>query len=110
MIGTESERDWFLHLMAINEQAFTAGHYQIAYHALMSALHTAKALGDPVALRRVEQVATAQQDRIDTESPEHRFSTQKAGLHGVLGLFRMAARQAAARAIILARRSRTTRP
>ncbi len=91
MTGGEQPNDWFDQLMRINDEAFAAGRYETAYHALMAALHASQDAGDPVQLRRVEQTAEQQQDQIDTDSPRHRLSSGKAKRHGAVGIFRMAA-------------------
>ncbi len=103
--GAERAPDWFAQLMSINREAFDSGRYEVAYHALMAALHAAQDAGDQAFLREVERAAEGQQDRIDSDSPRHRLSSHEAKRHGAVGIFRMAARQASARAAI-ARRER----
>jgi hypothetical protein len=106
MSGDEQANDWFEQLMRINDEAFDAGRYETAYHALMAALHASQDTGDPVHLRRVEQTAEQQQDQIDIDAPRHRLSSDEAKRRGVVGIFRMAARQASARLAILKRSHR----
>ena len=89
---------WFQQLMAINEASFADGRYEVAYHALMAALHAAQDASDVEHLRAVERAAEQQQVRIDAEAPSHRLSSHEAKKHGALGIYRMAARQASARA------------
>jgi glutamate-1-semialdehyde aminotransferase len=103
MSGMERVDDWFEQLLGINADAFAAGRYEVAYHALMAALHAAQDASDPSHLRRVQQLADQQQDRIDAEAPRHRLASDVARRHGVIGIFRMAARQASARAAIVQR-------
>jgi hypothetical protein len=105
MSAGEQAAVWFEQLMRINDEAFAAGRYETAYHALMAALHASQDVGDPVQLRRVEQTAEYQQERIDADSPHHRLSSVEARNHGLVGIFRMAARQASARTAILKRSS-----
>jgi hypothetical protein len=106
MSGDEQASDWFEQLMRINDEAFAAGRYEAAYHALMASLHVSQDMGDPVFLRRVERTAEQQQDQIDIASPRHRLSSDEAKRRGVMGIFRMAARQASARLAILQRSQR----
>jgi hypothetical protein len=106
MSGDAQANDWFEQLMRINDGAFAAGRYETAYHALMAALHASQDMGDPVLLRRVEQTAEQQQDQLDVDSPHHRLSSDEAKRHGVVGIYRMAARQASARLAILKRSHR----
>jgi hypothetical protein len=103
MSGAEQVNGWFQQLMGINGEAFATGRYEVAYHALMAALHAAQDAGDPVHLRSVERTAEQQQDRIDADAPRHRLSSDKARKHGAVGIFRMAARQASARSAIAQR-------
>src|SRR5262249_50758845 len=98
MSGAEQARAWFAQLMRTNGEAFDAGHYEVAYHALMAALHAAQDASDMEHLRAVERAAELQQGRIDADAPSHRLSSHEAKKHGALGIYRMAARQASARA------------
>jgi hypothetical protein len=106
MSGDGRASDWFEQLMRINDEAFAAGRYETAYHALMAALHASQDAADPVYLRRVEQTADYQQEQIDAVAPKHRLSSIEAKQHGVVGIFRMASRQASARLAILKRTHR----
>jgi hypothetical protein len=109
MSKTEQAGDWFERLIAINDEAFAAGRYEVAYHALMAALHAAQDAGDPAHLRSVERIAEKQQDRIDADAPRHRLATDEARGHGVIGIFRMAARQASGRAALVKQDRRASR-
>ena len=101
MSGAEQADGWFDQLMQINGDSFAAGRYEVAYHALMAALHAAQDQGDPDLLRRVGLTAEQQQVRIDADSPTHRLASSEAHKHGAMGIFRMAARQASARATMV---------
>jgi hypothetical protein len=101
MSGAEQAKAWFAQLMRTNSEAFDAGRYEVAYHALMAALHAAQDASDVEHLRAVERTAEQQQDRIDADAPSHRLSSHEAKKHGALGIFRMAARQASARAAMV---------
>src|SRR5262249_10948867 len=100
MSGANQANDWFAQLTGIDHGAFEAGRYEVAYHALMAALHAAQDVGDLEHLREVGRAAERQQDRIDADGPGHRLSSHEAKKHGAMGIFRMAARQASARAAI----------
>jgi hypothetical protein len=91
MTGAEQANAWFAQLMRINSEAFDAGHYEVAYHALMASLHAAQDAGDVEHLQAVERTAEQQQDRIDADAPKH----------GAMGIFQLAARQASARAAMV---------
>jgi hypothetical protein len=101
MTGAEQANAWFAQLMRINSEAFDAGHYEVAYHALMASLHAAQDAGDVEHLRAVERTAEQQQDRIDADAPNHRLSSHQAKKHGAMGIFQLAARQASARAAMV---------
>ena len=106
MIAAEQAKAWFAQLMQTNSEAFDAGRYEVAYHALMASLHAAQDAGDGDLLRAVERTAEQQQERIDADAPGHRLSSHEAKKHGAMGIFRMAARQASARAAIVERERR----
>ena len=73
---------------------------------MMAALHAAQDAGDLALLKEVERASERQQDRIDSDAPQHRLSSHEAKKHGAMGIFRMAARQASARLAILQRSHR----
>lgn len=74
--------------LALNGQAFAAGHYEAAYHFLMAALHCAEDLGDARRLRDVAALACNQRDDLDRKSPDHRLATNSA--HGGRSVFAVA--------------------
>ena len=84
----------FQRLMALNHEAFDAGYYNTAYHALAAALHVAYAHQDAEGLARVERLAGEQLAVIDTTDPEYEHSTQAAEARGHQSIFTMLARQA----------------
>ena len=86
--------------MAVNGEAFAAGHYEAAYHALMAALHLAQDLGDETRLRNVSQVAGQQRQTIDSLVPAHRLCSQEARSRGHESVFALAERQAAVQATL----------
>ncbi len=83
-------------LMAANEDAFAAGLFNAAYHALAGALHCARQLQDEAALRRVRDAAGEQLVWIDQNAPDYEHSSQSAEVRGHDSIFYLLARQAAA--------------
>jgi hypothetical protein len=96
--------DLYRRAIEMNAEAFAAEEYDIAYHALMVALHSAQSLADSECLREVERIATEQLRHIDLERPEYQHSTNSAHRRGHFSIFDTAARQARARVLILDRR------
>jgi len=95
-------------LASVNLDAFEAGYFEVAYHALMGALHTAEDLNDEDRLRALSRLAAEQQAGIDAKVPDHRLATAPAAKRGHETIFAMASRQASARAI-MARRDKQRR-
>lgn len=71
-----SARDLYEKLLALSHQALTRELYETAFHALTAAFHAAEALEDEQRLLAVELAAKAQQEWINTHTPQHRMSTQ----------------------------------
>ena len=83
-------------LVRLGEQAFAAGRYEVAYHALMGALHCASEEANPSRVHQVEVIADEQRTWIDGHAPGHRMSSQSAKSRGHAGPYRNLVRQAAA--------------
>ncbi len=98
--------DIYERLMAISEEALESAHYETAYHALTAAMHYAEDIGDEQRLARVEQVAKAQRDWIDSRAPQHRMSTHWATQHQHKGLYQTLIQQAAAQILIVQHKNR----
>lgn len=81
-------------LMSINQEAFAGQRYNVAYHALMAALHCAQDLDDSQGLAEVERVANEQSSWIDAHHPEYEHSTQSASKRNNSSIYVNAARQA----------------
>ena len=64
--------------LSSNQRAFTLGEYNVAYHALMAALHCAETLKDAHGLSEVKQRAEEQLVWIEQHHPEYEHSTQSA--------------------------------
>jgi hypothetical protein len=90
-------RKLYHQLMAGNLEAFAAEQYDVAYHALMAALHCAQPLKDVHALEEVERIAAEQLTEIDARHPEYQHSTRSAATRGHESIFATLRRQAGAR-------------
>jgi hypothetical protein len=80
--------------MSLNADGFAAGHYEAAYHALMTAMYLARDLADGERLRRVARLAEEQGRQIDSLTPAHRLSSWMTKTHTHEGVFQRATRQA----------------
>jgi hypothetical protein len=90
--------DFYAPLFALSRDAHAIGEFEVAYHALVAAMH-AVAEGDDVALLdAVEREARRQIAWIDEHAPEHRLSTSSAQKHAHPGVYAMLAREAAMQA------------
>jgi hypothetical protein len=93
-INESNLSDIYQRLMLINQEAFADGHYDVAYHALVAALHCEQTLKDIQGLVEVEWVAHEQLQWIDAHHPEYEHSTQSASARGHLSIYHNLARQA----------------
>jgi hypothetical protein len=100
-----SADDLYPMLLAAHHAAFAAGHYETAYHALMAALHSAQDRHDIHRLDAIAELAAAQQQRIDTNEPEHRLSSATAAARGHSAMLTLASHQAHAQATLARRRA-----
>jgi hypothetical protein len=91
-------------LIDVNRRAFAAGQYEVAYHALMAALHAAQDRQAADQLEQVAELAQMQQETIDVSSPGHPLASAQAREHGGNGIYGMASRQASTQALIARRR------
>jgi len=88
MVNQSVAEDLFNRALAINQDAFNAGLFNVAYHALMSALHCAELLESDQPLQKVSKLAIEQLAWIDQHYPEYEHSTQSAlKLHMGDGIF-----------------------
>jgi hypothetical protein len=86
----------FAHCIALNREAFAAGYYNTAYHALAAALHVAHARQEAEGLARVERLAVEQLAVLDATAPAYEYSTRSAEASGLPSIFTMLAREAQA--------------
>jgi hypothetical protein len=98
-------RDVYSSLIEMSREAFTARHYETAYHALMAALHAATDQQDVQRLEAVASLAQQQQQELDRLSPSHTLATDRTTRRAQPGSFGKAARQATAQARLLRGRS-----
>jgi hypothetical protein len=83
----------FVRLLAESREAHAGGQHEVAYHALMAAMHAADDVADLRALEAVSLEAAAQLQHIDRHLPQHRLSTSSASRHVHPGVFTLLARQ-----------------
>ncbi len=69
-------------LMMVNEEAFGAGLFNAAYHALAGALHSAEYLEEEQGLLAISERARKQNAEIDRRNPQYEHSTQSAAKRG----------------------------
>jgi hypothetical protein len=101
---TDAElRELYKRAIDINRQAFVGEEFDIAYHALMTAVHCGQTLGDLEYLAEAERLAKNQLIYIDTHRPEYHHSTKSAAGRGRVSIFETAARQARAKISMLKR-------
>jgi hypothetical protein len=72
-----------------NRAAFSAGHFEVAYHFLMAALHCAEDARDTAGLVEVGRLCGEQLRLIDANAPGQRFSSQSAQSRGHPSVFDM---------------------
>ncbi len=94
---------WALYerLLEINQEAFEAGLFDAAYHALTGALHCAEVITDTQLFLNISYIAKKQLEFIDSNYPKYRHSTQSAKDRSQLeSIFSTLAKQAHAKATL----------
>ena len=89
---TQTLQKLYHQLMVCNQESFGAQEYDVAYHALMAALHCAQPLKDIHYLGEIERVARTQIAEIDTQHPEYTHSTRSAARRGHESIFTLLGR------------------
>jgi hypothetical protein len=84
-------------LRAVNHDAFTVEEYDVAYHALMAALHCVQTLKDVRGLGEIARTAKDQLAWIDSRHPEYDHSTQSSQKRGHPSIYHNLALQAETR-------------
>lgn len=84
----------FDQLFAASRDAHANGQHEVAYHALIAAMHAAQDAKDVEGARAVAKEAQAQIEWIDRHAPGHRLSTESAARHNHPGVYVMLTRQA----------------
>jgi hypothetical protein len=82
--NTEAILDRLLELAA---EAGALDQHEVAYHALMAALHAAEETGDVGNVARVESVADAENRRVEACVPPHNLSSVMAAARGTQSLY-----------------------
>jgi hypothetical protein len=103
---SDPDRDLYPVLLDANADAFAAGRYETAYHALMAALHAAQDRHEASRLDSLSSLALQQQEKLDAVAPAHRLSSAAAGGHGHPGVYAQASRQAEVQASLARLRGR----
>ncbi len=83
-------------LMQLQEEAFEAGRFEVAYHLMAAALHAAEELHRVDLLDELGRRASSRQTELDSREPEHAISSASAQRRGQSALFATLATTAAA--------------
>ena len=83
-------------LMQMQQQAFAAGRFEVAYHLMAAAVHAAEELNRVELLDDLEALASSRQKELDQGTPSHTISTAAAHGRGNSPLFSTLATTAAA--------------
>jgi hypothetical protein len=81
-------------LMQMQEQAFEAGRFQVAYHLLAAALYAAEELNSIELLEELGALASNRQAELDRKEPAHPISSASAHGRGNSALFATLAKTA----------------
>jgi hypothetical protein len=91
---TDAARSFFDRLLALSREAHGCGFHEVAYHALIGAMHAAQSGHDRAGVALTADEAREQINWIDTHVPGHRLSTSSAARHDHPGVYAMLCRQA----------------
>lgn len=94
MVNSMVPQDLYDRLMAVNQEGFDARLYDVAYHALASAMHAALFLESDEPLRAVAKRARDQGLWIDLNDPQYEHSTRSAATRNHESIFLMLVHQA----------------
>jgi hypothetical protein len=113
---TEAADKLYQRIMQMQDQAFAAGRYEVAYHLMAAAMHAAEELNRVDLLENLEALAMTRQSEIDKTAPAHAISSASAHGRRNSALFaNLATTAAAARgrlaadSVVRRMRDRTTR-
>ena len=96
-------REIYKRAIDMNCQAFVGEAFDIAYHALMTAIHCGQTLGDVEYLAEAERLAQSQLIYIEAHLTDYQHSTKSAASRGRVSVFETAAMQARAKISMLKR-------
>ncbi|HEY9016255.1 MAG TPA: hypothetical protein VIM84_14475 [Gemmatimonadales bacterium] len=82
MSHREPAEELYQKLLAMHEDAFAAGRFDVAYHVLAAALHAAEEVPSIELLMAVRDLAEQRQKALDAMEPQHRLSSLSAGRRG----------------------------
>ncbi|HJP87178.1 MAG TPA: hypothetical protein VJ852_14400 [Gemmatimonadaceae bacterium] len=91
MASNVSFRSLMRRLLSVSSAAADVGEFEVAYHALMAALHAAervgKDAGDPSPLAEIERMAKAQSEKVEKILPAHQLSKAAAKNRGHVSVY-----------------------
>ena len=91
-------------LFALSREAHVSGQHEVAYHALVAAMHAAEDAHDVAGVHNAMKEAQAQIAWVDQNNPDHRLSTKSAGRRNHRGVYAMLSSQAETIGTMLQRR------
>src|SRR5215831_3652729 len=100
-------KDVYARLIQINQETFDGAQYDIAYHALSSALHCAASLKDVNYLVEVERLADKELAWIDAHNPEYEHSIRSSAERGLTSIYTNLVTMANAKVVIIQREANT---
>jgi hypothetical protein len=86
--STVKSAQLFDRLLALSEEAGAANLFEVAYHALMAALHAAERDANTERVRRVCRTAAIQERAIEAMRPAHPLSQAAASTRGTESVYR----------------------
>lgn len=75
-------------LLELSREAAQIGEYEVAYHAIMAALHAAETARSLSGVERIIRLAEEQENAIEGQSPPHHLSSAQAQRRGTHSVYR----------------------
>ncbi len=97
MFDKAAAQNLYDQLVRINKEAFEAGMYDAAYHALCSAMHCAQHLESDQALLDIKNKAEEELAWIDLYKPGYEYSSTSSAERNHESIYKMLSRQAEAK-------------
>ena len=101
--NTSSKPSLYEQLVRISQEAFAGGAYDVAYHSLAAAMHSAVDSKKAGELQQIQIIAREQIKRIDLDSPDYGHSSVSSEYRGNKGIWLMLIDQASTREHMLSR-------